>query len=77
MREGIRWQRRFRDAGVDGLLRDKTRKPGLPPLSSSVVDRVVELTVGDPPGRHAPGSRTRSGVRIVAAADDRCGARVK
>ena len=45
-----RWQRRFRDAGVDGLLRDKTRKPGLPPLASSVVDRVVELTLGDPPG---------------------------
>ena len=45
-----RWQQRFRDAGVDGLLRDKTRKPGLPPLASSVVDRVVELTLGDPPG---------------------------
>jgi len=27
-----RWQQRFAEAGVDGLLRDKTRKPGKPPL---------------------------------------------
>ena len=26
-----RWQQRFAEAGVDGLLRDKTRKPGKPP----------------------------------------------
>src|SRR6478609_6560232 len=45
-----RWQRRFMEAGVDGLLRDKTRKPGLPPLAAPVVDRVVELTLADPPG---------------------------
>ena len=45
-----RWQRRFMEAGVDGLLRDRTRKPGLPPLAASLVDRVVELTLGDPPG---------------------------
>jgi len=45
-----RWQRRFMEAGVDGLLRDKTRKPGLPPLPVALVDRVVELTLGEPPG---------------------------
>ena len=45
-----RWQRRVMEAGVDGLLRDRTRKPGLPPLAASLVDRVVELTLGDPPG---------------------------
>jgi transposase len=45
-----RWQRRFMEAGVDGLLRDKTRKPGLPPLPGAMVDRVVELTLGEPPG---------------------------
>jgi hypothetical protein len=28
----------------------KTRKPGLPPLPAAVVDRVVALTLGDPPG---------------------------
>ena len=45
-----RWQRRFMEAGVDGLVRDKTRKPGRPPLPSPVVDRVVERTLADPPG---------------------------
>src|SRR5215813_7346153 len=44
-----RWQRRFMEAGVDGLLRDKARKPGLAPLSPSFIDRVVALTLGDPP----------------------------
>jgi transposase len=43
-----RWQRRFMEAGVDGLLRDKTRKPGCC-LPAAVVDRVVELTLGEPP----------------------------
>ena len=28
-----RWQERFAEAGVDGLLRDETRKPGKPPLA--------------------------------------------
>jgi transposase len=45
-----RWQRRFREAGADGLLRDKTRKPGLPPLPPATVDRVVALTLSEPPG---------------------------
>ena len=27
-----RWQQRFAESGVDGLLRDKTRKPGKPPI---------------------------------------------
>jgi transposase len=45
-----RWQQRFMEAGVDGLLRDKTRKPGLPPLPVDAIDRVVALTLGDPPG---------------------------
>ena len=45
-----RWQRRFMEAGVDGLWHDKTRKPGLPPLPATMVDRVVELTLADPPG---------------------------
>jgi transposase len=45
-----RWQERFMRDGVAGLLRDKTRKPGLPPLPSALVDRVVELTLAEPPG---------------------------
>src|ERR671916_1604255 len=45
-----RWQERFMREGVPGLLRDKTRRPGLPPLPAATVDRVVELTLGHPPG---------------------------
>ena len=45
-----RWQRRFAEAGVDGLLRDKTRKPGKPPTPDGVVQRVVALTCAEPPG---------------------------
>jgi transposase len=45
-----RWQARFMAAGVDGLLRDKSRPPGKAPLAKAVVERVVELTLGEPPG---------------------------
>src|SRR5512144_2762094 len=45
-----RWQRRFMEAGVDGLLRDKTRKPGRAPGSGPVAARLIERTLGAPPG---------------------------
>jgi transposase len=45
-----RWQARFMAEGVDGLLRDKTRPPGTPPLPEATVERVVELTRQAPPG---------------------------
>jgi transposase len=45
-----RWQRRFAEAGVDGLLRDATRKPGKAPLADATVRRVVALTCAEPPG---------------------------
>jgi transposase len=45
-----RWQQRFAEQGVDGLLRDKTRKPGKSPIAADTVARVVALTCGDPPG---------------------------
>src|ERR687891_1010365 len=45
-----RWQRRFVEAGVDGLLRDATRKPGKAPLGDRTVQRVVALTCAEPPG---------------------------
>ncbi len=34
--------------GVDGLLRDKTRPPGIAPLKATLVDKVVALTLGPP-----------------------------
>ena len=45
-----RWQERFMGEGVDGLLRDKTRKPGKAPLGADVAARVVALTLSTPPG---------------------------
>ena len=45
-----RWQARFMDEGVEGLLRDKTRPPGTPRLPLDVAERVVALTLCDPPG---------------------------
>jgi hypothetical protein len=44
-----RWQQRFAEEGPDGLLRDKTRKPGKPPIAAETVTRVVALTCADPP----------------------------
>ena len=43
------WQRRFAEEGADGLLRDKTRKPGKPPILAETVARVVALTCAEPP----------------------------
>jgi transposase len=72
-----RWQERFMDAGVDGLLRDKSRPPGKAPLGETMVARVVELTLGEPPGEathwtgramaEAVGISLRSVQRIWAA----------
>jgi transposase len=45
-----RWQERFMQSGVEGLLRDKTRPARIPPLPASLHERIVNLTLGDPPG---------------------------
>jgi transposase len=45
-----RWQERFMEQGVAGLLRDKTRPSRIPPLGVEVAERVVALTQQDPPG---------------------------
>jgi transposase len=45
-----RWQARFMAEGVAGLTRDKTRKPGKPPLAVVTVQRVVDLALSPPPG---------------------------
>ena len=45
-----RWQRRYAEEGVDGLLRDKTRPPGKPPLPAATVAKVLTLTCAEPPG---------------------------
>jgi transposase len=45
-----RWQERFMEQGVAGLLRDKTRPSRIPPLGTQVAGQVVALTQQDPPG---------------------------
>jgi transposase len=45
-----RWQRRFMEEGVEGLLRDKTRPSRVRPLGPDVAERVVALTLAEPPG---------------------------
>lgn len=45
-----RCQERLMRAGVDGLLRDKTRPSRIPPLPTETAERVVALTLAEPPG---------------------------
>jgi transposase len=44
-----RWQQRFAESGIEGLLRDKTRKPGKAPIAAEITARVVALTCTAPP----------------------------
>jgi transposase len=63
-----RWQERFMQAGVDGLLRDKTRPPRIPPLGAEIVVRVVQMTLSDPSGETthwtAPAMAKASGISV-------------
>ena len=45
-----RWQRRYAEAGVEGLLRDKSRPPGKAPVAPATVAEVLALTCAEPPG---------------------------
>jgi transposase len=45
-----RWQERFMQEGVDGLLRDKTRPSRIKPLEPALTEQVVNRTLDDPPG---------------------------
>lgn len=58
-----RWQERLVHEGVDGLLRDKTRPPGRPPVEAERVAEVVSLTKGG-----APHEATQWTVRAMTAA---------
>jgi transposase len=56
-----RWQKRFGDAGVDGLLRDKTRPPGRKPLPAELKAKVLAKTT-----RETPLDATHWSVRTMA-----------
>ena len=45
-----RWQKRYAEAGVEGLLRDKTRPPGRKPVPTATIARVLALTQSEPLG---------------------------
>jgi len=45
-----RWQQRYAEQGVNGLQRDKTRKPGKAPLGQTIEEHVIALTSSKPPG---------------------------
>jgi transposase len=57
-----RWRRRYRDKGVEGLLKDATRPPRRKPLSAETVKRVIDLTLNTKP----PGGITQWSVRSMA-----------
>ncbi len=45
-----RWQERFMEAGVEGLLSDKTRPPGKAPVETDRIAKLIRLTHEAPPG---------------------------
>ena len=69
-----RWQERFTEEGVDGLLRDKTRPSRIPPLGPEVAERVVALTLADPPGEATHWTADMMATGEPASAPARCGA---
>ncbi len=58
-----RWQERFLEEGVDGLLRDRDRGSGKPPLGAAVKSLVLTKTM-----REAPPNATQWSVRTMAKA---------
>jgi transposase len=54
-----RWQQRFAESGLEGLLRDKTRKPGKAPIAAETTAQVVALTPAFAGAGSAPNRRTR------------------
>jgi transposase len=58
-----RWQERYVEDGVDGLLRDKTRPPGKKPLAAAVKRKVLAKTASE-----TPPNATHWSVRSMATA---------
>ena len=58
-----RWQQRYLEEGIEGLKRDKTRKPGTPPLSDEIKAKVLTKTATE-----TPPNATHWSVRAMAKA---------
>ncbi len=68
-----RWQERFAAEGVAGLLRDKTRPSRIPKLGSAIAERVVALTMEEPPreGTHWTGGAMAEAVGVSVSSVQR------
>ncbi len=68
-----RWQQRFAEAGVEGLLRDKTRPPGKAPLPAGTVAKILALPCTEAPGEatHWTGRATARAVGVSLRAVQR------
>lgn len=68
-----RWQQRFAEEGVEGLLRDKTRKAGKAPLPPETVAQVLALPCSEPPGEvtHWTGRAVAKAVGVSLSAVQR------
>jgi transposase len=59
-----RWQERYMEAGVDGLVRDKTRPSRVPPLDQGKVAEVTRRTLEEPPSGEATHWTVRAMARV-------------
>lgn len=68
-----RWQERFMEEGFEGLLRDKTRPLRIKPLGPEASERVVALTLGEPPGEttHWTGALMAKAARLSVSSVNR------
>lgn len=58
-----RWQQRYAEEGIEGLKRDKTRKPGTPSLGTEIKAKVLTKTTTE-----TPANATHWSVRTMAKA---------
>jgi len=58
-----RWQERFAEAGVAGLLRDRSKKPGKAPIADDIKRKVIEMAV-----KERPANATHWSVRMLGEA---------
>lgn len=53
-----RWRHRYAQAGLPGILKDKSRPGRIPPIAASVRSRIVEMTLHETPVGNTHWSRT-------------------
>lgn len=70
MGQDWRYRTWIAEEGVDGLVRDKTRKPGKMPLSVETIAKVLALSCAEPPGEstHWTGRMVAKAVDISLSA---------